>query len=42
MNQILGMEEQQLLQILEPLLDKKLLYEKLAGGEVHYGFRHQI
>ncbi|MEY8532425.1 AAA family ATPase [Blautia pseudococcoides] len=41
-NQILGMEELQLLQILEPLLDKKILYEKLVSGEVHYGFRHQI
>ena len=41
-NQILGMEELQLLQILEPLLDKKILYEKLMSGEVHYGFRHQI
>lgn len=41
-NQIFGLEDGQLRQILEPLLEKKILCEKWSKGEIRYGFRHQI
>lgn len=41
-NQIFDMQEMKLLDILEALSDKKLIYEKLDNGKIHFAFRHQI